>query len=450
MRRFAFALAMLAGCAEDPPPQVTAPAPGAVTGTSSPPPPATPAGPSADGPTPATAAPEPAPSPVPAGGWSAATIGSLVPVSPTREGATPAPLAPSPAIETTLTRLEAVVRRHGADPLNPWAIGHGLIAMGPEFELSNGQPAVDWLFSEYAVELTAEGVTTVQFPRKKGDIRVEPHKQLMLKAMAEAGVRPDRAVTVQGKPHTVADLYRGAVLASWLVPARNHSSFASPNDMPWAVQALSAWAPPGPMTWTAIDGTPMALDDLATFTTSVLVAESQTLFAAMEAGAQMQKRKQGVFAYTCGGAHLLQGSAYAVARGRSTDLAHKAIQGQIPLLYWRLPQELRVYDEATSRAPQHAQVMLVQRLKFLGHWLESAHKLAILGFYAPTEEQQRQMGGAAQQLALTVEALEQQGVFGAMDRLRTEDEQLYLDVIGDSAHALHALRIARGEHTIAW
>ena len=150
------------------------------------------------------------------------------------------------------------------------------------------------------------------------------------------------------------------------------------------------------------------------------------------------------------GAHLLQGTAYAVARGRSTDLAYKAVQGQIPLLFWRLPAELKVYDEATSRAPQHARVLLVQRLKFLGHWLETAHKLAILGFYAPTAEQKKQMAGAAQQLALTVEALEQQGMYAAMDRLRTEDEQLYLDLIGDSAHALHALRIARGEHTIAW
>ena len=441
MKRAALALALLlGGCGEDAPATPEA-QPGAV-----------PAAPSAAAP-PAQSTPivpAPAPGPAPTAGWSAATMDALVPVAPSRVDKTPTPLPASSAIDTTIKRLESVVTKHGADPQNPWAIGHGLIAMGPEFMLSNGQPAVDWLFSEYAVELTAEGVTTVQFPRKKGDIRVEPHKQLMLKAMTEAGVRPDRAVTVQGKAHTVADLYRGAVLATWLVPARNHSSFSSPNDMPWAVQALSTWAPPGAFTWTAIDGTPMALDDLATFTTSVLVAESQTLFQAMEAGAQMQKRKQGVFAYTCGGSHLLQGSAYAVARGRSTELAHKAIQGQIPLLYWRLPQELRVYDEATSRAPQHAQVLLVQRLKFLGHWLETAHKLAILGFYAPTEEQKKQMSGAAQQLALTVEALEQQGVYGAMERLRTEEPQLYLDVIGDSAHALHALRIARGEHGIAW
>lgn len=439
MSRAALFLVLLAACGED--------APLADAGPAAPeaPPQATTSAGATTPKVPALAA-----APAPTSGWSAATIGGLQPVVPGRKASTPVPLPSSPAIDTTIERLERVVKKYGGDPTNPWAIGHALIGMGPDFQLSNGQPAVDWLFSEYAVELTAEGVTTVQFPRKKGEIRVEPHKQLMLKALTEAGVSPDRPVTVQGKPHTVADLYRGAVLATWLVPARNHSSFSSPNDMPWAVQALSTWAPEGEFGWTAIDGTPMQLDDLATFTTSVLVAESQGLFEAMEAGAALQKRKQGVFAYTCGGAHLLQGTAYAVARGRSTDLATKAVQGQIPLHYWRLPQELKVYDEATSRAPQHARVLLVQRLKFLGHWLETAHKLAILGFHAPTPEQQKQMAGAAQQLALTVEALEQQGMFGAMDRLRSEEPQLYLDLIGDSAHALHALRIARGEHTVGW
>ena len=438
MSRGALALCLLLGCGEESPsPTETAPSPPDAASQAE-----------AVDATPVV--PAPSVTPPPASGWSASSVGGLQPVVPSRNDATPVRLPASPAIDTTIERLERVVSKHGGDPSNPWAIGHALIGMGPDFALSNGQPAVDWLFSEYAVELTAEGVTTVQFPRKKGEIRVEPHKQLMLKAITESGVSPDRPVTVQGRPHTVADLYRGAVLATWLVPARNHSSFSSPNDMPWAVQALATWAPTGEFGWTAIDGTPMRLDDLATFTTSVLVAESQGLFQTMEAGAALQKRKQGVFAYTCGGAHLLQGTAYAVARGRSTDLAYKAVQGQIPLLYWRLPAELKVYDEATSRAPQHARVLLVQRLKFLGHWLETAHKLAILGFYSPTAEQQKQMAGAAQQLALTVEALEQQGMYAAMDRLRTEDEQLYLDLIGDSAHALHALRIARGEHTIAW
>lgn len=447
MRATALFLLLAAGCGEDPPAEPAAAPVEAPAATPAP----------APAPAPATAAtapkappPESAVAPPSDGVWTPATIAALTPKVPAREGKTPFPMKETVAVTKTLERLEAVVEKHGGDPDNPWAIGHGLIAMGPDFTLSNGEKAVEWLFKTYAVELHAEGATTVQFPRQTRGIRVEPHKQLMLKAMTEAGVSPDRPVTVQGKPHTVADLYRGAVVATWLVPERNHSSFSSPNDMPWAVQSLSAWAPDKRMQWTALDTTPMKLNDLVTFNASVLVAETQPLFQAMQAGAQLRKNKQGIWGYTCGGAHLLQGTAYAVARGHSTDLAKQAIQGQVALHYWRLPGELAVYDAALKRSPEHQALLLTQRMKFLGHWLETAHKLAILGFYTPTEEQKRLAAGAVQQLALTVEALEQGGVFKSLPEIEKTDYQLYLDVVGDASHAVHGLRLALGEHTVAW
>ncbi|MFT4978913.1 MAG: hypothetical protein ACI8S6_004823, partial [Myxococcota bacterium] len=34
--------------------------------------------------------------------------------------------------------------------------------------------------------------------------------------------------------------------------------------------------------------------------------------------------------------------------------------------------------------------------------------------------------------------------------LKTTNEQLYLDVIGDSAHALHGLRLGLGEETVRY
>ncbi len=441
MRAAALALLLIA-CGEDPPaPAAPAPAPVAAT-------------PAPDAAAPAAAPASPAPTPdvaPPADGvWTPATVGALVPRVPTRQGKTPIPMQETEAVTKTLERLEDVVRKYGGDPEDPWAIGHGLIAMGPDFTLTNGEKAVEWLFSQYAVELTADGVTTVQFPRQARGIRIEPHKQLMLKALTEAGVSPDRPVTVQGKPHTVADLYRGALVATWLVPERNHSSFASPNDMPWAVQALSTWAPDKSLQWKALDQTPMKLADLVTFNASVLVAETQPLFQAMQAGAKLTKDKKGIWQYTCGGAHLLQGTAYAVARGQSTDLAKQAIQGQVALHFWRLPGELEVYDETLKRNPEHQSLLLVQRLKFLGHWLETTHKLAILGYYTPTEEQKRLTAGAVQQLALTVEALEQAGVFKDLETIRKTDYQLYLDIVGDAGHAVHGLRLALGQHTLAY
>ena len=385
--------------------------------------------------------------------YTPTTAAELVPAPGTREAVTPAPLSASPRIDRALQTLRAVVEPHAGDPDNPWAIGHGLLALGPSFELTNQQPAVDWLFSQYAEELQVPdgGPAYVVFPEKRGAQRIEPHTGLMLKVLTEIEVAPDRAVTVQGKAHTVGDLYRGVMISNYLAPAANHASFQSPNDVPWALQGLAAWAPPGgTLEWEAIDGTPMKLGDLSAFSTTVLIAESQELFKAMEAGADFEKRGQGIFGYTCGGAHLLQGSAYAVARGYGNDLMRKGITGQVPLMFYRLPRELQIYDRLMQKAPQHMALLLVQRLKFLGHFLESMHKLAALGFYTPTPEQRRMLDGAAEQLLLVVEGMEQQAIFAAMDGLRGEQEQLYLDVIGDSAHAIHGLELALGRAKVRY
>ena len=387
--------------------------------------------------------------------WSAKTIMGLEPVAPMRTGKTPFALPATPEVERTLETLKAVVQKHGGDPDNPWAISHALVAMGPEFRLNNDQLAVDWLFSEYAEEFTVgEGdaaVTLIRFPAKRGDLAVEPHTALMLKALTEAGVSPDRPVVVNGNPHTLADLYRGVLLQSYLVPATNKASFQSPNDVPWALQALAAWAPPGqPLRWTAVDGTPMTLEDLTVFAGSVLMTETQELFKAMEAGADFQKRGQGIFKYTCGGAHLLQGVAYANARGNGTELLQMGLMGQILLMYYRLPRELQQLDALMQRAPQHVMLLLVQRLKFVGHFLESMHKMAAMRYYTPGENQKVALAGAAQQMVLLVDGIDKQGIFDAMDDLRSSNPQLYLDLIGDSAHAINGLELALGRKPVAY
>ncbi len=382
-----------------------------------------------------------------AGGMSTSQIAEYKPVLPERDGRTPVPLPPEERYAQTATYLEGIVRQRAADPNTPWAIGHGLVALGKDLMLANGKPAVDHIFEEFAETFEVDGHTFVRFPRKKGDIRVEPHAALMLKALTEVGVSPDRPVMVQGKQMTVADLYRGVLLSAAVDPKSGKSTFTSPNDMPWALQALATWAPSGKdVRWVAANGTVMSLNDFATLTTSVLIAESQPLFDTIQAGAKLEKRGQGIFKFTCGGAHLLQGTAYAVGRGHTTDLATKGIQGQVALMFWRLPAELQIYDDLMKRIEkdEHMILLLVQRLKFTGHFLETMHKMAILGLYKPTPEQERLLIGAADQVTLTVRALQSRGVYDKLDAIREHDEQLYLDVVGDSAHALRGLRLAMG------
>jgi len=49
----------------------------------------------------------------------------------------------------------------------------------------------------------------------------------------------------------------------------------------------------------------------------------------------------------------------------------------------------------------------------------------------------------------TVAALEADQVFDRLGSVRTENEQLYLDFIGDAAHAIRGIRLATGESGVA-
>jgi hypothetical protein len=192
----------------------------------------------------------------------------------------------------------------------------------------------------------------------------------------------------------------------------------------------------------------MALSDLATFSLAVLVTETQFLAKAMQAGADFRREGQGIFRYTCGGAHLLQGVSYAVARGLGGPRGVAAIQGQVAMQYYRLPRELKIYDQALQQHPEHQLRLLVQRLKFTGHFLESMTRLAALGFYEPTDAQLEALRGVAQQVVLVTRALVKLGVMQEPHQLRSQDEQLYLDLLGDSAHAVRGMELALGRSSL--
>lgn len=382
--------------------------------------------------------------------WTVDNVDQLVPAAPPRTTSVGKPLPALPEYDAALTTLGAVVERYAGDPDNPWAIAHGVLARGPEFRLSDGRPAVPHLFSTYAEPRTAGTRTLLGFPRSLGKIRVEPHTDLLLKNLAEVGVAPDGVYPTRAGEVPIADLYRHTLLKTFLVAEKNRSSFDDPNDMPWGLQALATWAPADELQWVATDGTPMDLDALTSFAVAVLTKESGFMFVAMQNKQSFERKGQGLFNLTCGGAHMVQGVSYAVARGFGTPQDRKAIELQAPLLFYRLPIELAIYDDALKRAPKFRTKLLVQRMKFLGHWLETTGKMQAMGLFVPDDAQMKVLEGAAQQLTLTVEALKKAGVFDNLDTLREQDEQLYLDVVGDASHAVRGLDMALGRGTIGW
>lgn len=348
--------------------------------------------------------------------------------------------------------LESVVRKHALVPDNPWAVEHALIALGPSESLSNGEPAIDFLFAEYADEVATAGETLVEFPTSrsrpgKPDIRIEPHTDLILSGLAQLAVDPATKVTVDGKPHTVEDLYRHSLFRTWVDGER--LSAKSWDDTPWTLISLAAYAPPG-AAWTAEGGHPMTMDGYTHAVVRKLHGETQFLRDAMAAGTVVKKQKQGIFAYTCGGAHLLQGAAFAVARGFGDPSDKASIQAEIPALYYRYGVEMKAVDDAIQKNPDFQIKLLSQRLKFLGHFLESTERLSAMGFYAPDDAQQKILQEATAQTCATAAVLQQKGVFDNLDRIREKDEQTYLDFVGDSAHALRGMDYVLGRRKVIY
>ena len=86
-------------------------------------------------------------------------------VLPEREATTPNPVVADAEIEAALKALKRLVAEETADPYNPWAIAHGLLALGEELQLSNGKTAVDGLFEGFAKNVETEGHSLIAFPR---------------------------------------------------------------------------------------------------------------------------------------------------------------------------------------------------------------------------------------------------------------------------------------------
>ncbi|MEQ1507652.1 MAG: hypothetical protein ABMB14_35810 [Myxococcota bacterium] len=414
-----------------------------------------------------TPTPEPAPVPAPVAPVRVAKPVEVAPVVafrlPTRVGTTPAPVALDPQLLRARSVLAQVVVDHARDPENPWAIVHGMLALGPTMKLTNDADPVDWMFEHYAQTVKLGDTELVTFPTRQGSALVEPHTDLILKAMTETGFTPDRAVTVAGTHKTLGDLYRYSLWRAWAMGPTTGFQEGSYNDTPWALQGLAAWAPDG-LAWVASGGRKMSMTGFTTAVVDTLQLETAEMVAAMDAGQLVQKdSRKWLFRYTCGGQHLLQGAAYAVGRGFGTPNDRERVCQQLDLLVWRIDVELGAIDPILGQpgtSPAISTVLLSQRLKFLGHWLETTHKIGALGVCPLTERHTEATTRVATELVRTVDALGALGIWADVGAVQANKEleplrqngarQVYLDLVGDAAHAVHGIDLATGTATIPY
>ena len=406
--------------------------------------------PSAPPPVPVAPKPPPAPAKV-------TPLPEVTPRPMEREAKLPQPIALSPKLKEARATLEQVVRRHALEPGNAWAIGHAMLALGPEVQLTNGTKAVDYLFAEYAEWVQVDEERAVWFPRRRGAVRIEPHTDLLLKGITEGGISPARDIAVDKQLTVPAKLYQHSLYRAWFTPSA--TGFDSFDDTPWALQGLAAWAPDD-LAWTAKGGHAMTMDDFTHHAVEHIATQSASLHQAAAKGVMPKKDGQGIVGYSCGGQHFVQGAAFARARGFGVDNDTAKLCAKRDLMRWRIDHELSSIDpllQEHARDVNVSTVLLNQRLKFLGHYLETASKFGAYELCPWTDADAAALQRAADELVTTVTVIDSLGLWDdlegkvrknrALDPYRPTSggaQQVFLDYLGDAAHAVRGIDLATG------
>lgn len=386
---------------------------------------------------------------------------------PTRETATPNPItADDPKLAKRLAEIReplwTVVDHYGRDPNSPWAIAHAMLALGPDMTIPGyGGSAVEYLAENYGQPVPVGTEMLWTFPPRKGRQLVDVHTDMILKGFTEGGLSPDEEVTVAGRPTTLGALYRRSLYRAWNDRGVTGFQRSGWNDAAWALQALTAWAPTH-LEYVAENGRTMRLQDMTRGMRETIARETAPLKKARSEGRLVRKdTRQGIFSYTCGGQHALQGLAYAVGRGFGNDADRKEVCDQVDLLGWRIDVELQALDPMIERGGPEIKILLnTQKLKFLGHSLETVHKIAAMGVCELTPERLADSRRTATELARTVDSLRTLRVFQTIPSIAKDPRydqirkgggaQVALDLVGDAAHAVRGIDMATGNGVIRY
>jgi hypothetical protein len=353
------------------------------------------------------------------------------------------PTPPEQAIETdpelaalraeAITILQRVVDRWTRDPAEPWLVMHGLLAWGPRHLTHDGDPAGVYLLDHKLETHELAGRPVQVFPMDDpGGARIDAHPNQSIKTMIEMGIGDDRIDSI------VAD-------AQWRFEYDAddpENPFPDANDVPWSAQAFCQTAHQGDDSFTTHDGTVVDLRVMTRQLVEALERESEFLDEIRLAGdTTYEKRRQGIFRYTCGGTHLFMGADACVTAGFGDQELSERLAYQMDLLFWRMRREIDVVNQALTDAPQMAPLLVEQRMKYLGHFLETAAKAEMNGTYTPTMAHRQEIEYAERVLYITVKQLQDMGVFDRLDTFHESQYEYYLYTAGDACHALHALNL---------
>lgn len=321
--------------------------------------------------------------------------------------------------------------RQAADPHDPWALAHGVLAFGAGFRAADGRHAVDAIVAEH---LRRDEDGRLRFaPHAPDGTPVEPHPDLQLRTLARAGVPLGRTFRTREGPVALGALVEDAKRAFRPPPPGGETW----GEAAWTLGALAEVLEPGAR-FRNDAGEEVDFDRVMDGALEALEAASAELGRGMDEGRpRVKKDKRGVWAQPCGGLHLAQALVTWARHPAVRVRWGRRFLRQVDILLYRVRSESSQYEEALRELPRHRLLVLAQMLKFHGHLLETVRMLERTG-WRPTGHQRATIALARAQLAaaaqglMELHALEPAGPPGAGPQTR-------LDLAGDACHAVAGL-----------
>jgi hypothetical protein len=369
--------------------------------------------------------------------WGLLGAGTLA-LGPLRVLAAEAPAVKNGA-PSTLAGVERTLRelitRYATATDDPWAMMHGIRAIGKSFRVAGG-PALEYVSAHQLQEKAEGGRKYLVMP-----IEVEGHPNTYLKTLLEAGVGLDQPITVGGRRRTVADLlHDGKQLFSYDPGKINGAA----DDLAWSIIAFAITTPPNQDKWRNAQGREIKLRDVVSYAFATAEWGSADFRKAMAEGSTPDWKDR-ISNFTCGGTHLIYSLGVAVRYGHLGEEGRRRYAEQLRLLIWRLRVDLQLLDEYYNtvakaypdQAARWRPYRLDSRLKFLGHAFEILSYNRMFRLVPLSPEQEEQIKRAGESLAETIQEVAKLD----LRTIKRENRKLYDLLVGDACHAYHGIHM---------
>jgi len=340
-------------------------------------------------------------------------------------------------------RLRASVLARAQEMLSPgidgsdgWVLAHAVLGFGSDFRVGEHE-AWRILVSEHGKVDEVTGRIT--FREAPTGVPIEPHLGLVAKTFASAGVDP--ASVVRASNGVEARVGQVEVSPTgW--PTPRDLSAAAPSLLPGVPGRLDdvAWVLEVSARWGGAANTELR-GALAERALSGLYALYRPIEQARSSGAALRRDGRGVFALTCGGAHLLQAvfAAYDAAGGER--LERRKLSHLWSLAQWRYDRELESIDALLVVPSADRRALLGQRLKLTGHFLETLRVVESSRLIDDRARYEARLAKVESEVIATLAVLEERGAFAGLTGATERWSQADRDLVGDALHGARGLRL---------